>query len=197
VSFSCSQVLPPHLPELMLTQEHRQITYDEQQTRRTLAALVTIVRRSSHANQQPYVELRDLLESMSSEGVLASQATWLYSLSALSITLSFVVLTLKYWQRPITLLIQKVVQCANDHRPCMSQITNCQAEPGVPASSSETTNCPRCAAISNESEEGTASHSATPMWMEARVVPEPSFSTPPEAAERICFAQPGNFQLLK
>jgi hypothetical protein len=197
VSFSGSQVLPPHLPELMSTEERRQITYDERQTRRTLAALETIVRRSSHANQQPYVELRDLLESMSSEGAMASQATWLYTLSALSLTLSFVVLTLKYWRRPITSLIRKFVQCVTDNRPCMSQITNRQAEPGVPASSSETTNCPRCAASTNESEEGEASHSAAPLRMEAGAVPGPTSSNPPEAAERISFAQPGKFQLLK
>jgi hypothetical protein len=197
VSFTGSQVLPPHLPELMSTEERRQIAYDERHTRRTLAALETIVRRSSHANQQPYVELRDLLESMSSEGVMANQATLLYTLSALSITLSFAVLTLKYWRRPITLLIRKVAPCANGQRPCMSQITNRQAEPGVPASDSGMVNCPSCAAISRERGEATATYSATPLRMEAEAAPESTSSTKPEATERISFAQPGKFQLWK
>jgi hypothetical protein len=134
---------------------------------------------------------------MSSEGVMVSQATWWCTLPALSIILPFVVLTLKYWQRPIILLIRKVVQCANGQRPCMSQITKRQAEPGVPASNPGMTNCPNCAAISNESVEDTTSHSATPLTMEAEAVPGSTFATQPEAAERISFAQPGKFQLRK
>jgi hypothetical protein len=100
VSLASNQVLPPHLPELMSPKERREITYDELQTRRTLAALEMVSRQSSYVNQQPYVELRDLLETVCSDGAMTSQATWLNVLSALSIIPSLVVLTSKYWQRP-------------------------------------------------------------------------------------------------
>jgi hypothetical protein len=79
----------------------------------------------------------------------------------------------------------------------MFQMMNRQAEPRVPASNSGMTNCPSCAAISNESEEGTASISATPLQMEAGAVPGPTSSTQPEAAEQLSYAQPGKFQLQK
>jgi hypothetical protein len=52
VSLSGSRVLPPHLPELISPQEHDQIKHDEARTHRALAALETIARRSSPANQQ-------------------------------------------------------------------------------------------------------------------------------------------------
>jgi hypothetical protein len=93
VSLASNQVRPPRLPELMSPEEQRQITYDGLQTRRTLAALETVARRSSLVNQQYYVELRDLLDTMSSDGAKTSQATWLYTLSTLIITLSLLVLT--------------------------------------------------------------------------------------------------------
>jgi hypothetical protein len=57
VSLTSSQVLPPHLPELLSQEERRQISY---------------------------VELRDLLEIMPSHAAMMSQATWFYTLSALS-----------------------------------------------------------------------------------------------------------------
>ncbi|PNF19103.1 hypothetical protein B7P43_G10550 [Cryptotermes secundus] len=83
----------PHLPELMLPEERRQITHDELRTRRALAALETVARQSSHVNQQPYVELRDLLDTVSTDGAMTSQVTWLYMLFAFSIVLPFVVNT--------------------------------------------------------------------------------------------------------
>jgi hypothetical protein len=89
-------VLPPHLPELITPEEHNQITY-EQQTHRALASLETIARLSSPVNQQPYVELRDLLETISSDEAETNQTVWLYALLILSILLSVIVLTLKYW----------------------------------------------------------------------------------------------------
>jgi hypothetical protein len=96
-----SQVLPPYLPEPFSPEKHDQIAYDEQQTHRALAALETIARRSSPVNQQPYVELRDLLETISSDEAETNQAIWLYALLALSIVLPLIVLTLRYWQRPV------------------------------------------------------------------------------------------------
>ncbi|PNF15755.1 hypothetical protein B7P43_G11016 [Cryptotermes secundus] len=105
VSLTSNQVLPPHLPELMSREERRQITHDELRTRRSFAALEIVVRQSSHVNQQPYVELRDLLDTVSTDGAMMSQVTWLYMLIAFSIILPFVILTLKYWRHPITLLI--------------------------------------------------------------------------------------------
>jgi hypothetical protein len=86
VSLASNQVRPPRLPELMSPEERRQITYDGLQTRRTLVALETVARRSSHVNQQPYVELRDLLDTMSSDVVKTSQATWLYICSPIIIS---------------------------------------------------------------------------------------------------------------
>jgi hypothetical protein len=94
VSLTSSQVLPPHLPELISPEEHDQIAYDEQQRHRALTALETIARWSSPVNQQPYVELRDLLNTISSDEAKTNQAIWLYALLTLSIFLPFVVLTL-------------------------------------------------------------------------------------------------------
>jgi hypothetical protein len=127
VSLASSQDQPPRLPELMSPEERRQITYDGLQTRRTLAALEMVARRSTHVNQQPYVELRDLLNTMSSDGAETSQAIWLYTLSILSVTLSLLVLTSRYWRRPVTLFIRRVFPYAHDQRPITTQTKNRQA----------------------------------------------------------------------
>jgi hypothetical protein len=66
-----SQMLPPHLTEPIPPEEHNQMTCVEQHTYRTLAASQTVVRRSSHVNQQ----LRDLLEAMSTDGSMTNQTT--------------------------------------------------------------------------------------------------------------------------
>jgi hypothetical protein len=57
-SLTSSHVVPPRLPDLISHQEYDQISYDGEQTNRTLAALEAVARRSSPADQRPYVELR-------------------------------------------------------------------------------------------------------------------------------------------
>jgi hypothetical protein len=148
-------------------------------------------------NQQPYVELRDLLDTMSSDGAKTSQATWLYTLSTLSITLSLLVLTSRYWRRPMTLFIRKVFPCAHDQRPLSTQRKNRQATSKVPATSSANKDCPSCVAGRDENGEAEASPSAVPLQMEPEVLPGPGPATRPEAAERVYFAQSGKFQLRK
>jgi hypothetical protein len=98
VTITTSHVLLPHLPELISPQEYDQIMHDEARTHRTLAALEIIARRSSPAKQQPYVELRELLPTMSSEEVATSQITWVSALIIISIFLTFAVLTSRCWQ---------------------------------------------------------------------------------------------------
>jgi hypothetical protein len=75
VSLASSQMLPSYLPEVMSPEERRQTTYGGLQTRRAFAPLETVARRSSHVSQPPYVELRDLMETLSSDGAKTSQAT--------------------------------------------------------------------------------------------------------------------------
>ena len=196
VSLTSNQVLPPHLPELMSPEERRQITHDELRTRRALAALETVARQSSHVNQQPYVELRDLLDTVSTDGAMTSQVTWLYMLFAFAIILPFVILTLKYWRRPITLLIRRVLPCTTDQRPYASQTANQPATRRVPAMDSGVTNRFGSVETPNENVEDTASHSAASLRAEAETVSGPAPAAQPEAAERTYFAQPGRFQLL-
>jgi hypothetical protein len=74
-------VLPPQLPELISPEEHTQIKKHVEQTRQTLAALEAITQQKSAVNQQPYVDLRDLLETMSTEGNNTTHIAWLYALS--------------------------------------------------------------------------------------------------------------------
>jgi hypothetical protein len=181
----------------MSPEERRQIAYDGLQTRRTLAALETVARWSSHVNQQPYVELRDLLDTMSSDEARASQTTWLYILSTLSIILLLLVLTSKYWQRPMTLLIRRVFPCPNDQQPRPTQTTNRQAAPRNPPKNPVMTDIPSCVAGPAENMERTASCSAAPLRMEADMIPGPGSAAQPEAAEQMYFAQPGKFQLQK
>jgi hypothetical protein len=73
---------------------------------------------------------------------LSSQAMWLYVLFAFSIILSFVVLTLKYCQWCVTLLIRRVFPCTNDQWPHTSQMMTCQGAPRVPAADPVVANCP-------------------------------------------------------
>jgi hypothetical protein len=142
-------VLPPHLPELISPEEHNQIMYtrNEHQTHRTLAALETVARWSWSVNQQPYVQLRDLLDTMSSDGAMTNQATWPHVLSALSIILTFVVLTSKYWQQPVILVIRRIFPCFPEQRPCTSQGRSCHATPRSPITNSATADCPCCLKI--------------------------------------------------
>jgi hypothetical protein len=125
-----NQVLPPHLPELISSVEQHQIVQDSQQTHRTLAALETITRRSSPANQQPYVELRDLLENIATDNAEAYETAWLYGLVIFSIFLSLGLLILKYWQRPVAKTSQKTLPCITDQRPNHSHVIAAHFGPG-------------------------------------------------------------------
>jgi hypothetical protein len=88
-----NQVLPPHMPELIPSEEQHQIAQDSQQTHRALAALEVNTRRSSPANQQSYVLLRDLLETIATDNAEAYETTWIYGLVIFSILLSLGLLT--------------------------------------------------------------------------------------------------------
>jgi hypothetical protein len=167
----------------------------ELQTSLTHAALEMVARWSSHVSQQLYEGLRDLLDTMTTDGAMTSQVTWLYMLFACSIILPSAVLTFKYWRRPITLLIRRVFPCTTDQRPGTSQTANQPAAPRVPAMDSGVTNHLGCVETRTENVVDTASHSAAPLRTDAETVSGPAPAAQPEAAERKYFAQPGRFQL--
>jgi hypothetical protein len=121
VTLTGSQVLPPHLPELISPQEHDQITDDKNRIRQMLAALETLARRSSSSNQQSYVELRDLLTTTSYEGVTTNRLTWVYALAILSCVLSLVALTSPFWQQLVITSTRKIIRCCHGQRPNDSQ----------------------------------------------------------------------------
>jgi hypothetical protein len=112
-----SQVLFPHVPELISPKEHNQIMHDETRTHWVLAALETVVRRSSSTKQQSYVELRELLATISSEETITSQITWVYALIVFSIVLSFVVLTFRCWRRPFLTMFHRLLPWRTAQRP--------------------------------------------------------------------------------
>jgi hypothetical protein len=87
-----SQVTLPRLPELISTEETNTIQYDESRTIRALAKLESIAQRSSPTRQQSYVELRELLATISSEEIATSQFPWMYTLIILSFIFSFIAL---------------------------------------------------------------------------------------------------------
>jgi hypothetical protein len=197
VTITGSQVNLPHLPELISPQEHDQIMHDEARTHQTLAALETIARRRSPAKQQPYIELRELLTTISSEEITTSQITWVYALISISIFLSFAVLTSKCWQRPFLTLIRRIFPCKTGQRPCTDMEMKHQNTPTTSATDPVTTDC---ACRTTESEElvgVTTSHPATPLQMETEAVARPTSAVQPKPAERVCFAKPGRFQLRK
>jgi hypothetical protein len=109
-------VLSPQLPELISPEEHTQIKEHAEQTRQTLAALEATIQLKSAINQQPYVDLRDLLDTMSTEGNNTTHIAWLYGVSILSIILSGTILVTRYWPRPIPITVQKCFHIElNDH----------------------------------------------------------------------------------
>jgi hypothetical protein len=76
VTLTRSQVLSPQLPELISPEEHAQIKEHAGQTRQTLAALEATIQRKSAINQQPYVDLRVLSDTMSTEGNKTTPTAW-------------------------------------------------------------------------------------------------------------------------
>jgi hypothetical protein len=103
---------------------------------------------------------------MSSDGAKTSQVTWLYTLSTLNITLSLLVLTSRYWRRPMTFFVRRLFPYAHDQRPLTTQTKNHQATSRVPATSSANNDCPSCVAGPDEKGEAKASPSAVPLQME-------------------------------
>jgi hypothetical protein len=111
VTITANQVTLPQLPELISPEENNQILYDETRTHRKLGTLENVTRRSSPTTQQSYVELRDVLATIS------NQFTWVCALIAFSIILSFVVLTSRCWRRPFLTLFHKYFPRENVPRP--------------------------------------------------------------------------------
>lgn len=197
VSLTGSQVLPPHLPQLISPQEDDQITHDEAQTHRELAALETIARRSSTVNQQPYVDLRDLLESMSTDGAMTSHTTWLYALPTFSIILTLVVLTTKYWHQHVLIMFRKFLPFRTEQRPCLAQVRSRPATLGSATTDLAMADCPCCVDDLDEIVGVTTSHPATSLQEETETVNRPASAAQPRTEERVHFAQPGKFQLRK
>jgi hypothetical protein len=117
VSLTGSQVLPPHLPELISPQEQDQITHNKTRIHQMLATLEIVARRSSPANQQLYAELRALLTTTSHKGVTTNRHTWVYALIILSCILSCAALTSRYWQRPVITLTRIIFTCHTGQQP--------------------------------------------------------------------------------
>jgi hypothetical protein len=197
VTITISQVLLPHLHELISPQEHDQIMHDEAKTHRKLAALETIAWRSSPAKQQSYIELRELLATMTSEEITTSQTTWVYALIIISIFLSFAVLTSRCWQRPFLTLIRKIFQWQTGQRPSTDMEMRRRTTPNTSATVPVTTDCPCCTEDPEELVGVTTSYAAIPLQMEAEAVARPAPEVQPKPTERVCFAKPGRFQLRK
>jgi hypothetical protein len=197
VTLTGSQVLPPHLPELISPQEHDQITHDENRIRQTLAALETLARRSSSTNQQSYVELRDLLTTTSYEGVTTNRHTWVHAFAILSCVLSFVALTSQFWQRPIITLTRKIIRCCHCQQPNEYQEMSSRLIPTILATNPDATDCPCCIDDIDEAMGVTTSHPATLLQMEVESISKPALIVPPRKEGRVHFAQPGKFQLRK
>jgi hypothetical protein len=197
VSLTSGQVLLPHLPELISPEEHNQITHGEAWTQRTLSALEAVARRSSTVNQQSYVELRDLLESMSSDGAMTNHTTFLYALSTFSIILPLVVLTSKYWQRPLLMIFRRFLPSRTEQRPCLVQVRSRPATLGSATTDIAMTVCPCYVEIPDENVGVATSYPATPLQMETETTSRPAPAVQPKTAERVQFAQPGKFQIRK
>jgi hypothetical protein len=137
--------------------------HHEARTHRTLAALETIARRSSPAKQQSYVELRELLTTMSSEEVTTSQTTWVYALIIISIFLSFAVLTSRCWQTHFLTLTRKIFPWQIGQRPSTDLEMRCRTTPSTSATDPVTTDCPCCTEDPEELVGVTTSYPATPL----------------------------------
>jgi hypothetical protein len=184
VTITGSRVVLPHLPELISPEENHQILYNEARTQRTLATLKNIAQRGLATKQQSHVELRELLATINSEERTTNQFTWVYVLSIISIILSLIALTSRYWQRLILTLFPKIFPRQTEQRPTY----HLEMQPTFTRPSAAvdpvTTNCPHCTAASNGLMEVTTTPTATP---------EPVVQ--PRTAERARFARPGKFQL--
>jgi hypothetical protein len=194
VTITGSQVFLPHLPELMSPEENHQIQYDEARTHRTLASLENIARRNSPTKQQSYIELRELLATISSEETATNQFTWVYTLIILSIVLSFIALTSRYCQRSLLTMIHGIFPCPIKQRPSTDlEMTQLALHPLV--TDPATTDCPCRTSSSDEPTGITTSHPAIPLKLEAEAVAKPNQVAQPRPVERACFARPGRFQL--
>jgi hypothetical protein len=194
VTITGSQVTLPRLPELISTEETNTIQYDESRTLRALATPESIARRNSPTRQQSYVELRELLATISSEETATNQFTWMYTLIILSFVLSFIALISRYCQRSFLTMIHGRLLCKTKRQPSTDlEMTPLASNPLV--TDPATTDCPCCTSSSDEPMGVTTSHPATPLQLEAESVAKPIPVAQPRPMERACFARPGRFQL--
>jgi hypothetical protein len=190
VTITATHVLLPHLPELISPQQHHLITHDGARTHRTLAALEVIAQRSSPVQQQSYVELRELLATLSSEETTSSEFVWVYVLIILSLILSMTALTFQCWPRfcvtPTRIPERLPIELPSSTVLEMQSRSEAHADP-------VTTGCPCRTSESGTPAREMTSPSAVPLQMGART--ETNSEIQPRPRGRECFAAPGKFQL--
>jgi hypothetical protein len=85
VTLTAGHVVTPDLPELISPKENHQLEEYGQETNATLRTIESLMRRDTSTNQQKYVELSHLLQTIE------------HSTNLLIVMITF--LTLKYWPR--------------------------------------------------------------------------------------------------
>jgi hypothetical protein len=182
----------PHLPELLAPSEHHLISANEERTQQTLAALETIARRSTPTQQRSYVELRELLATISRGDDSMNQPTWMYVIISLSLILSLAAFIPQYWSSLVRMFTQRITPL-----PIEPQIAAALEMPSKPGSHTaamdpRTPTC-RCGTSNPHTEMEVMSLQTAVSVQEAGTETGPD--GPPRPTERVCFAAPGRFQL--
>jgi hypothetical protein len=95
-TLAAGRVVARDLPELISPKENHQLEEYSQETNATLRTLESLMRRDTSTNQQKYVELSHLLQTIEQKRSNQKTTTWFTSSIILLLIVMITFLTLKY-----------------------------------------------------------------------------------------------------
>jgi hypothetical protein len=98
-TLTAGHVAAPDLPELISPKENHQLEEYSQETNATLRTLESLMRRGTSTNQEKYVELSHLLQTIEQNRSNQKTTTWYTSSIIFILIVMITFLTLKYWRR--------------------------------------------------------------------------------------------------
>jgi hypothetical protein len=131
---------------------------------------------------------------MSYEETTFNQFTWVYVLITSSVVLSFVILTYRYWLRPILTMILRIIPWTVEQRPS-DVLETAQSSNRLKIVRPETAECPRCTNAAEKLTGEMTSQPELPIQMTPGAMTRSGPTVQPNPVERACFAKPGKFQL--
>jgi hypothetical protein len=195
VSITNDQVFQPNLPKLISLEENQQIQIEESRTQQTLATLEGIARRGTSSGSNSYVELRELLATLTSDKNGTHQLNWIHVLIASNIILWLIVLVSYDWTRSFLVRVYQVlVRPTNHHSSPNTKLETVTMSP-VTTADLEVADCPHCSRSSVDPMGRTTPNAEVSRQTKGEAIGPPISVEQPNSVERIRYAQPGKFQL--